>query len=183
MVRTFDFMSTRVTSVRFFIERNPDLRLAPSEARGSKASGPRRPRLRYRELAVHLCLKAGKHPKAGRLLLPWGINYAAPLRVAAHRTGRSERLSALFSAKNMMAARRSSFSNVLGNLFLYVEPVILSGHGRKRRKDFTDCAQGNPHSLAPLTGKKPTIYRPLHRSHPGTAKWHDDCCNDGQSDQ
>jgi hypothetical protein len=57
----------------------------------------------------------------------------------------------------MMAARRSSFSNVLGNLFLYVEPVILSGHGRKRRKDFTDCAQGSPHSLAPLTGKKPTI--------------------------
>jgi hypothetical protein len=55
----------------------------------------------------------------------------------------------------MMAARRSSFSNVLGNLFLYVEPVILSGHGRKRRKDFTDCAQGSPHSLAPLTGKNP----------------------------
>jgi hypothetical protein len=87
----------------------------------------------------------------------------------------------------MVAARRNRFSSVLENLFQPVGPVILSGHDRKRRKDFTDCAQGSLHSLEPLWEQKLTK-NPLYvdgcrRSHPGTDKWHDDCCNSRQPDQ
>jgi hypothetical protein len=61
----------------------------------------------------------------------------------------------------MVAARRNRFSNVLENLFQPVGPVILSGHDRKRRKDFTDCAQGSLHSPEPLwEQRQKTHYMP-----------------------